>query len=77
MSDKNKPKNHESNTKITAQNVEFSRRALYHRPFLTTPKGKWCSLGECCKCACDSTYIASTADVYHKVEENGCNRKSS
>ena len=29
MSDKNRTKNHESNTKITSQNVEFSRRALY------------------------------------------------
>ena len=29
MSDKNRSKNHESNTKITSQNVEFSRRSLY------------------------------------------------
>ena len=29
MVDKNRTKNRESNTKITAQNVEFSRRALY------------------------------------------------
>ena len=29
MSDKNRTKNHESNTKITAQNVEFTRCALY------------------------------------------------
>ena len=29
MSVKNKTENHESNTKITAQNVESSRRALY------------------------------------------------
>ena len=28
MSDENRIKNHESNTRITAQNVEFSRRAL-------------------------------------------------
>ena len=31
ISDKNRTKNHESNTKITAQNVESSRRALYAR----------------------------------------------
>ena len=29
ISDKNRTKNHESNTGITTQNVEFSRRALY------------------------------------------------
>ena len=29
ISDKNRTKNHESNTKITAQNVESRRRALY------------------------------------------------
>ena len=31
ISDKNRTKNHESNTKITAQNVESSRRALYKK----------------------------------------------
>ena len=29
MSDGNRTENHESNTRITAQNVEFSRRELY------------------------------------------------
>ena len=30
MSDKNRTKNHESNTEITSQNVEFRCRTLYN-----------------------------------------------
>ena len=41
ISDKNRTKNHESNTKITAQNVESSRRALYTT---TTTKINRCQL---------------------------------
>ena len=36
MSDKNRTKKHESNTKITAQNAEFSRRALYNTSAIHT-----------------------------------------
>ena len=43
MSDKNRTKNHESNTKITSQNVEFSCRALYREIKFLFVRDTFCS----------------------------------